>query len=37
LHEHFRRLVVLAKKDRVLTRSHTVEEAEARHRRKTPA
>jgi low affinity Fe/Cu permease len=37
LHEHFRRLVILAKKDRVLTRSHTVEEAETRHRRKSPA
>ena len=34
LHEHFRRLVTLAKKDRVLTRSHSVEEAETRHRHK---
>jgi low affinity Fe/Cu permease len=37
LHQHFRRLVALARKDRVLTRSHTVEEAESRHRRKTSA
>jgi low affinity Fe/Cu permease len=37
LHEHFRRLVELAKKDSVLTRSHTVEEAETRHRHKTQA
>lgn len=37
LQEHFRRLVELARKDRVLTRSHSVEEAETRHRRKTAA
>ena len=36
LQEHFRHLVVLAKKDRVLTKSHSVEEAETRHRRKSP-
>jgi len=35
--EHFRRLVDLAKKDRVLTRSHSVEEAETRHRQKAAA
>ena len=34
LHQHFRRLVTLARKDRVLTASHSVEEAEARHREK---
>ncbi|HKQ58626.1 MAG TPA: low affinity iron permease family protein [Candidatus Eisenbacteria bacterium] len=34
LHEHFRRLVALARKDRVLTASHSVEEAESRHRQK---
>jgi low affinity Fe/Cu permease len=34
LHEHFRRLVALARQDRVLTASHSVEEAEARHRGK---
>jgi low affinity Fe/Cu permease len=37
LREHFRRLVSLARKDRVLTLSHTVEEAETRHRRKMAA
>jgi low affinity Fe/Cu permease len=37
LHQHYRRLVILARKDRVLTRSHTVEEAEVRHRVKSAA
>lgn len=37
LHEHFRRLVELAGEDDVLTRSHSVEEAETRHRRKHEA
>lgn len=32
LHEHFHRLVILARKDNILTRSHTVEEADERHR-----
>lgn len=31
LHEHFRQLVELAKSDRSLTASHSVEEAESRH------
>jgi low affinity Fe/Cu permease len=34
LHEHYRRLVAMAKKDSSLTKSHSVEEAEARHRSK---
>ena len=34
LHEHYCKLVELAKADRLLTRSHSVEEAEARHDRK---
>jgi low affinity Fe/Cu permease len=31
LHAHFRQLAVMAKRDDVLTRSHSVEEAERRH------
>lgn len=31
LHRHYQRLVVMAKKDIELTRSHSIEEAEARH------
>ena len=31
LHKHYRRLVVMAKKDLELTESHSIEEAEARH------
>ncbi|MFZ0060541.1 MAG: low affinity iron permease family protein [Pyrinomonadaceae bacterium] len=31
LHKHYRRLVVMAKKDLALTQSHSIEEAEARH------
>jgi low affinity Fe/Cu permease len=31
LHEHYQKLVQLAKKDLKLTQSHSVEEAEARH------
>ena len=34
LHEHYRRLAAMAKRDLDLLRSHSVEEAEARHRRK---
>jgi low affinity Fe/Cu permease len=34
LHEHYRRLVAMAKKDSSLTKSHSVEEAEVRHRSK---
>jgi low affinity Fe/Cu permease len=34
LHRHYRKLVVMAKKDVSLTMSHSVEEAEARHRAK---
>jgi low affinity Fe/Cu permease len=34
LHEHYRKLVELAKADRRLTQSHSVEEAEQRHHRK---
>jgi low affinity Fe/Cu permease len=34
LHEHYRTLVALAKADRRLTQSHSVEEAEERHKRK---
>jgi low affinity Fe/Cu permease len=34
LHRHYRKLVVMAKKDIKLTMSHSVEEAEARHRAK---
>ena len=31
LHEHYQRLVEMAKSDLTLTRSHSIEEAEARH------
>ena len=34
LHQHYRRLVVMAKKDASLTKSHSIEEAELRHRAK---
>jgi len=34
LHQHYRRLVAMAKKDASLTKSHSVEEAELRHRAK---
>jgi low affinity Fe/Cu permease len=34
LHDHYRRLAALAKDDLTLTRSHSVEEAAERHRRK---
>ena len=34
LHEHYRRLAEMAKRDLDMRRSHSVEEAEARHRRK---
>ena len=35
LHEHYQRLVAMAKRDVRLTESHSVEEAEERHRTKT--
>jgi low affinity Fe/Cu permease len=34
LHEHYRTLVEMAKRDVDLTKSHSIEEAEARHNRK---
>ena len=34
LHQHYNRLVVIAKQEASLTRSHSVEEAETRYRRK---
>ena len=34
LHQHYRRLVAMSKKDASLTKSHSVEEAEVRHRAK---
>jgi low affinity Fe/Cu permease len=34
LHRHYRRLVAMAKAEDTLTRSHSVEEAESRHRSK---
>jgi low affinity Fe/Cu permease len=34
LHQHYRRLVEMAKRDITLTQSHSVEEADQRHRRK---
>ena len=34
LHQHYRRLVAMAKKDVSLTKSHSVEEADIRHRTK---
>lgn len=35
LHRHYQRLVAIAKRESTLTHSHSIEEAEARHRRKT--
>ena len=35
LHEHYQRLVTMAKRDASLTESHSVEEADQRHRAKT--
>ena len=35
LHEHYQRLVTMAKRDVSLTESHSVEEADQRHRAKT--
>ena len=35
LHQHFKKLVSMARHDASLTESHSVEEAEERHRRKT--
>jgi len=35
LHRHYARLVRMAKKDSTLTKSHSVEEAQTRHRSKT--
>jgi low affinity Fe/Cu permease len=35
LHAHYRRLAAMAKKDGDLLRSHSIDEAERRHRRKT--
>jgi low affinity Fe/Cu permease len=37
LHQHYDRLVVIAKRDESLTQSHSVEEADTRHRVKTRA
>jgi low affinity Fe/Cu permease len=37
LHQHFRRLVEMSRKEADLTRSHSVEEAQARHSRKLGA
>ncbi len=37
LHQHYRHLVEMAKRDATLTQSHSVEEAEQRHRRKSGA
>jgi low affinity Fe/Cu permease len=34
LHQHYARLALMAKRDATLTRSHSIEEAEERHRRK---
>lgn len=34
LHRHYRALAAIAKRDEVLTRSHSIEEAEVRHRHK---
>jgi hypothetical protein len=31
LHQHYRKLVLMAKKDLELTQTHSIEEAEARH------
>ena len=35
LHEHYQQLVTMAKRDVSLTESHSIEEAEERHRSKT--
>jgi low affinity Fe/Cu permease len=35
LHRHYQRLVEMARKDQKLTESHSIEEAEARHERKS--
>lgn len=35
LHKHYQRLVIMAKKDLELTKTHSIEEAEARHGIKT--
>jgi hypothetical protein len=37
LHAHYQRLVTMAKQDVSLTASHSVEEADERHRTKTPS
>jgi len=37
LHKHYARLVHMAKRDNVLTKSHSIEEAEQRHARKQKA
>ena len=37
LHQHYERLVVIAKRDESLTQSHSVEEADSRHRLKKRA
>ena len=37
LHQHFQKLVELAQHDKTLTRSHSIEEAEGRHRAKREA
>jgi hypothetical protein len=36
LHEHYTKLAAMAKHELTLTKSHSIEEAENRHRRKTP-
>ena len=36
LHEHYAKLAGMAKQELTLTRSHSIEEAENRHRRKVP-
>ncbi len=37
LHNHYQQLVTMAKRDASLTESHSVDEAEERHRSKTPS
>jgi low affinity Fe/Cu permease len=37
LHKHYARLATMAKRDFTLTRSHSIEEAEQRHKRKLGA
>jgi low affinity Fe/Cu permease len=37
LHRHYQKLVAMAKRDRRLTESHSIEEAEVRHKVKTSA